>query len=201
MLKRLVKSSRIIIVGDPKQSIYSFRGAVTGGMHALSFAHNTSPLDLSTSFRCPSAIVENLLDGTFQTSSVSEKVEVSSTSPNLTLEEWGKIAPSYVETTRLFSHLHSVYSLWEGLCQWQDQILDQSSSTLCVGSELRTYHDPQFSGAIDDWTAEREAKGSASAADMGGCMRVFAEHGADLGQATCWYAEHIFAQKGLHPAS
>jgi ATP-dependent exoDNAse (exonuclease V) beta subunit len=63
--------------------------------------------------------------------------------------------------------------------------------------KLGAEEDPkvQVLGAIDEWEGERLAKGSASAADLAACMRVFAEHGTNLGQAIR-YAEHLFAQQG-----
>ena len=48
-------------------------------------------------------------------------------------------------------------------------------------------------GAIDDWELEKLAKQSTTAADLAACMRVFASHGENLGQAIR-YAETLFAQ-------
>lgn len=53
----------------------------------------------------------------------------------------------------------------------------------------------QTLSAIADWEAEKLDKESTSASDLAACMRVFAEHGSDLGQ-TIRYAEHVLAQKG-----
>ena len=56
MLGHLTRS-RIIAVGDPWQSIYAFRGAVTNGMERLKERFAMTEADLSVSFRCPEAIV------------------------------------------------------------------------------------------------------------------------------------------------
>ena len=46
---------------------------------------------------------------------------------------------------------------------------------------------------ITIWLAAKEARGSKTAKDTADCMRVFASHGENLGQAIR-YAEHLFAQ-------
>ena len=53
----------------------------------------------------------------------------------------------------------------------------------------------QAKGAVNDWLAEKSAKGSKTAADLAACMLVFIERGSDLAQAIR-YAEHILAQDG-----
>jgi hypothetical protein len=52
MLKKLV-TKRVIAVGDPWQSIYAFRGAVTNGMTALKEHFDAQELPLSITFRVP----------------------------------------------------------------------------------------------------------------------------------------------------
>ena len=59
LILRLAKSSRIVLVGDPHQAIYGFRGSVAGAMGVLeSQLGITSPLQLSVTYRCPKAVVE-----------------------------------------------------------------------------------------------------------------------------------------------
>lgn len=194
MLRRLCKTSRIILVGDPYQSVYGFRGAVQSGMQELSHGFSTSPLDLSTSFRCPSVIVENA------------RWRV----PHYQwIREGGRVEHlQQLDLTSLPEAAAFICRNNAPLLSLAFRLLSNGRSVSVAGSDigpkligiLRRFGDESLPrsavlSAIDDWTAEREAKGSASAADMGACMRVFAEHGADLGQATR-YAEHIFAQKG-----
>jgi DNA helicase II / ATP-dependent DNA helicase PcrA len=57
MLEELV-DKRVIIVGDPWQSIYAFRGAVQGGMAALVAKFNMVEFPLSMTFRVPKKGVE-----------------------------------------------------------------------------------------------------------------------------------------------
>jgi hypothetical protein len=57
MLEKLVHK-RVIIVGDPWQSIYGFRGAVANGMRQLVTKFNMHELPLSITFRVPKKGVE-----------------------------------------------------------------------------------------------------------------------------------------------
>jgi hypothetical protein len=57
MLEKLVHK-RVIIVGDPWQSIYGFRGAVANGMRQLVSKFNMHELPLSITFRVPKKGVE-----------------------------------------------------------------------------------------------------------------------------------------------
>jgi superfamily I DNA/RNA helicase len=57
MLEKLFYK-RMIIVGDPWQSIYGFRGSVQNGMQALVAKHNMREMTLSTTFRVPKLGVE-----------------------------------------------------------------------------------------------------------------------------------------------
>jgi len=58
MLEKLV-TQRLIAVGDPYQSIYRFRGAVSSGMTSLKQKFNMREMGLSVSFRCPIAVIQN----------------------------------------------------------------------------------------------------------------------------------------------
>ncbi len=52
-------SSRLIICGDPKQAIYSFRGADTSSMEKIrGLRQDWIDLPLTTTFRCPKKLVE-----------------------------------------------------------------------------------------------------------------------------------------------
>lgn len=58
-LKRLARK-RLIAVGDPCQAIYGFRGAHEHSMQLMRDEFNMKKLTLTTSFRCPEAIVEHV---------------------------------------------------------------------------------------------------------------------------------------------
>jgi len=52
------KTGRIILIGDPRQTIYGFRGADTNGMSRLSAELGAATFPLTITYRCPKAIVE-----------------------------------------------------------------------------------------------------------------------------------------------
>lgn len=57
--KALRGDGRLTVVGDPKQSIYGFRGAVTDSMgKMLELRPHWTRLPLATTFRCPKVVVE-----------------------------------------------------------------------------------------------------------------------------------------------
>jgi len=56
--KLVADDGRKIIVGDPKQAIYSFAGADSQGFFDYQKQKNTITLPLSVSFRCPKLVVE-----------------------------------------------------------------------------------------------------------------------------------------------
>src|SRR5262249_47773091 len=60
-----------------------------------------------------------------------------------------------VGTTLRFSDLRSASYLMAGLCQWQDQILDQNWLASCVVSGTTIYRDPQFSALFKPGQMQR----------------------------------------------
>jgi hypothetical protein len=48
---------RVIVVGDSRQAIYGFRGAVQDGMNMMRLQLRAKVLTLSTTYRCPKAVV------------------------------------------------------------------------------------------------------------------------------------------------
>jgi superfamily I DNA/RNA helicase len=60
ILKKMVKSRRIIAVGDPLQAIYGFRGALSDSLHQLQARFAMQTLPLTISFRCARAITKNV---------------------------------------------------------------------------------------------------------------------------------------------
>lgn len=57
MLDQIVNGNRLFAVGDPCQAIYGFRGAYGDSMDRLQHKFHMRTLTLSTSFRCPQAVV------------------------------------------------------------------------------------------------------------------------------------------------
>lgn len=58
MLRKIVGKRRLIAVGDQCQAIYGFRGAHEDGMDELKRKFEMKQFSLTTSFRCPTAVVE-----------------------------------------------------------------------------------------------------------------------------------------------
>lgn len=57
MLRKMVKTNRLIAVGDEFQSIYGFRGAHADSMSLLQQSFDMRRHDLTICFRCPQAVV------------------------------------------------------------------------------------------------------------------------------------------------
>lgn len=51
-------NGRIVLVGDPRQAIYGFRGADVGGMTRLSQELGAKTFPLTATYRCPAEVVE-----------------------------------------------------------------------------------------------------------------------------------------------
>jgi len=58
MMARAASSGRVIVVGDSRQAIYGFRGAVQDGMQMMKVTLRASGAKLSTTYRCPKAVVK-----------------------------------------------------------------------------------------------------------------------------------------------
>lgn len=54
----LDKSGKVLIIGDPKQSIYQWRGADEQAMYRLMSSFNAEQLPLPITYRCPVSVVE-----------------------------------------------------------------------------------------------------------------------------------------------
>lgn len=193
MLDKLGKG-RLCAVGDPWQNIYGFRGAKSGGMGSIAERFSTTSCDLSISFRCPKAIVEHVHWRVphFKWMKGGGHVEELKELPSADIGDGATIlcrnnAPLFKCAMQLLSTGRSV------------QVVGSEIGPKLIGI-MRKLCDENSSkettiAAIDLWLEERSAKGSKTAKDLADCMKVFAEHGNDLGQAI-HYAEHLFAQQG-----
>jgi superfamily I DNA/RNA helicase len=193
MLHHLSKS-RLIAVGDPYQSIYRFRGAETNGMSKLAQRFAMTPANLSISFRCPKAIVQAVQWRAPHMQWLKEGGRVG-VLKNPTLDSFtdGSViicrnnAPLFALALRLLASGRSVSVAGS----------DVGPRVIGIMRRLGEDNDKQEEvlAAISKWEAEKVAKGSTTAPDIAGCMRVFANHGTTLGQAVA-YAEHLFKQTG-----
>lgn len=193
LLRRLV-TRRIIAVGDPWQSIYAFRGAVSGGMRELSHQFKMTEFPLSISFRCPSAIVRNVHWRVphFRWHREGGRVEtLSSISPSDLPDEAAVICRN---NAPLFSAALRTLSAGRSISVVGSDIGPRLVGTMRrLGDEGMTQ--AQTLEAIDWWLEEKLAKESKTAIDMANCMRVFASVAGTLSGAIAT-AEHIFAQRG-----
>ena len=192
MITKLTKSSRLSGVGDPHQSIYAFRGAQASGMSDAVRAYSMTECDLTVSFRCPEAIVR----------SVQWHV------PKF---RWAKSGGSVTELDRLdVTNLPTEATF---ICRNNAPLFSLAMRCLSAGigvnvsgsdigpklvrqmKKLGKEDTPRtaLKAAIAEWRAAKEDRGSRTAADTAACMQVFADHGANLGQAIA-YAEHLFKQ-------
>jgi superfamily I DNA/RNA helicase len=193
LLDRLIKH-RSIFVGDPWQSIYGFRGAVQSGMATLATKFTTTPADLSTSFRCPQAVVE------------AARWRV----PHFKwIKEGGHVEQlQSLDAVSISDDATIICRNNAPLFKMALQLLVAGRSVSVSGSDIgpkvigimRKLGDAEMSAgatvsAIDGWLEERLARGSNTASDLADCMKVFASHGSSLSTAIA-YAEHLFAQKG-----
>lgn len=194
MLEKLV-TKRLIGVGDPWQNIYGFRGAKAEGMREAKARYSMRGLNLSVSFRCPRAVVENarwrvphykwLKDGG-HVETLAEHSGHDFPDDGVAIISRNN-APLFAVALRLLQLGRSVH------------IAGSDIGPKLVAT-MRRLGDPDLPrasvvAAIDGWLSERLAKSSTTAADLAACMRIFAEHGANLGQAIA-YAERLFAQTG-----
>ena len=191
MITKLTKSSRLIGVGDPHQSIYAFRGAQANGMSDAVTAYSMTECDLTVSFRCPEAVVN----------SVRWHVPKfkSAKSGGLVRElEWLEVTslanPTFIcrNNAPLFRLAMRCLSAGIGVNVSGSDIgprLIRQMKKLGKEDMTRT----ATKAAITEWQAAKEDRGSKTAADQAACMLVFADHGANLGQAIA-YTEHLFKQ-------
>ena len=193
MLLRM-RTSRIVSVGDPFQSIYQFRGACQDGMGRLASQFRMTELPLSVSWRCPSEVVKNARWRVpkFRWSREGGRVE------RLGHLNFDDIPPGSAIICRnnapLFSLAFSAISNGRSV-----SVAGSDLSAKLVGV-MRRFGDsslprPSVLSAIDEWYFKRQEAGSKTAGDAAECMRIFANKGKDLGQAIA-YAEDIFKQKG-----
>jgi superfamily I DNA/RNA helicase len=204
MLDKLV-TNRLIAVGDPYQSIYAFRGAMTTSMATLQAKFNMRPMGLSISFRCPRAIVER---ARFR-------------APHMLYPDWAKEGRVDDQTMDRDNRI-----------LWSADLIPDGAAVICrnnaplfrlafaliragrgvsiVGSDIgpglvkalkklgpETLNEEQAYAAIDRWEKEKlqKAKGKATVKDKAECLRVFVSVGRSLAGAIA-YAESIFRSQG-----
>lgn len=197
MLEKLV-TQRLIAVGDPYQSIYAFRGAVISGMDSLEAKHAMTSMTLSTSFRCPCAIVRR----------------AQSRAPHMNWPDWAEEGsihePKQWSSADIPENAAIICRNNAPLFRLGFRLIRAGRGVSIVGADIgpglvkvlkklgpETATQSEVFDLIDKWEDERgrKAKSKESIADRAECLRVFAEHGSNLSGAVA-YAEHLFKSTG-----
>ena len=187
MVAKLTKHSRQIGVGDEAQAIYEFRGANSNAMPDAVAQFSMAEFPLSTSFRCPSKITENVH---WRVPDITSLVDGGSVSHGGGLDlrpDTAVICRYNAPLVRLAMELTSqgIHVDVAGV-DIGAKVLRQLSK---LGPESLTRS--QALSAIDDWQAERESLDSKTAPDLADCMRVFVNKTQSLASAIA-YAKHLF---------
>lgn len=197
MLRQLART-RLIAVGDPWQSIYAFRGAVSSGMGSLIRDFKMAEFTLSVTFRCPISVVRRAQDRV----------------PHMKWAPWaveGKVASLHRWDASVIPDGAAVICRNNApLLKLGFALLKEKRGIHIVGMDigpsmvktLQKLGDPsmpriELLKAINKWEADRLAKGknAGSISDKAECLRVFAEETDDLSGAIA-YADHIFKVTG-----
>jgi DNA helicase-2/ATP-dependent DNA helicase PcrA len=197
MMKRLV-TQRFMGVGDPWQSIYAFRGAVTNGMKALVEHFQCTELPLSLTFRVPRKGVERAHSRVPWFEAYHANPEGTIT----TLDEWG---PNDIPASAAIICRNNAPLLSLGF-----KLLASHRAIKLVGMDigaglvriLRKLGPVELKGmeldnAIATWTknALQSAKNPASVYDRADCLHVLTRGRKHLGEAII-QAESLFKQEG-----
>src|SRR5262245_8473714 len=197
MLVKLVNRD-FIAVGDPWQSIYGFRGAVTSSMSRLRERFRMHEMTLSVSFRCPRKGVERARQRVphmkYPEWAIEGIVEA--------LPEWNaKCIPDNAaiicrNNAPLMSAALQLLRAGRGVHLVGTDLGPQLTKALKKFGDVQMPQE-QVYDAIDQWERDklRKSRNAASVSDKAECLRVFAGFGPTLGAAIA-YAEHIFAAKG-----
>lgn len=197
MLKKLF-AGRLIAVGDPYQSIYGFRGAVQSGMDSLESHFQMRPMSLSTSFRCPKAVVELARER----------------APHMQYPNWAKpgqiIRHDGWDSSHIPDHAAIICRNNAPLMKMALRLLSEGRGVNLVGKDIgpglikimkklgsEGMNQEGVYDAIDNWeqTQLRKQKNAAGVHDRAECLRVFASAGQNLG-ASIAYAEGLFKSEG-----
>lgn len=198
--KMVAPGGRLIAVGDPNQAIYGFRGAHHSSMEELCSRFSMKSLELSTSFRCPKAVVRRahwrVPHMAYPDWAIEGKVE--------TLEEWS--ADSVPDGAAILCRNNApIFS-----CAMQ--LIRAGRGVKIVGSDIGaslvkileklgpgdTKQEAVYR-AVKSWEVAQLAKvhetRHAAVHDRAQCLLVFAEFGQTLDAAIA-YAKHLFSSSG-----
>lgn len=195
---QLLVTQRIIAVGDPLQSIYAFRGALTNSMDALAETFHMEDLTLSVSFRCPQAVVEA---ARFR----APHMQWAPGAKVGTVEELKRWTAQDIPDGSAIVCRNNAPLMSAAL-----RLLRAGRGVKLVGTDLgpqlikalkklgpSDMTQEKMLEAIAQWEMEklRRSRNSEITTDKADCLRVFAKFGSTLSEAIA-YAEHIFAAAG-----
>jgi len=196
MLRKLAKK-RLIAVGDQCQAIYGFRGAHEDGMEKLRQDFSMKEMILSTSFRCPIAVVEHARwraphmqwpawakpglvawSGSWSASDLADDAAIICRNN----------APLFSTAIRLLKNGRT--------CQLDGKDVITSLTKVMRKFGSSDMKQPDVLDKIDRWAAKEKEKNKKRAHskidDRAECMRLFARQGATLGDGLA-YAQHLMA--------
>lgn len=195
MLQKLVRG-RLGCVGDPWQSIYAFRGAVTQGMQQIKERFNCEESDLSISFRCPQAIVNHARwrVPTFKSNKPGGTVDLLQTLEAKTIPEGAAIVCR--NNAPLFRSALSLLMCGRSVSVSGSEI---GPKLIRLLGKICSDQDDQETmlGKIEAWKIEKleNSQSPGQVHDTAECLKVFAGFGQTLTQAVA-YVEHMFKQQG-----
>lgn len=194
-LRKLVGQRRLIAVGDQCQAIYGFRGAHEDGMEKLRRDFSMTQLSLSTSFRCPRAVVRH----------------VHWRAPQMRWPEWadeGRVIPPAEWSAADLAHDAAIICrnnaplfstairlLKNGrTCEVDGKDIIQSITKTMRKFGSSDMRQVDVLDRINAWTLTEKDKNKKRAHDRiddrAECMRIFAKQGDTLGDALS-YAQHL----------
>ena len=198
MLEKLVRG-RLFAVGDPWQSMYAFRGSVTGSMKKLKAKFNMKEMTLSVSFRCPQHIVlraqSRVPHMKFAAWAKEGKVETLDRWTLETILDGSAIvcrnnAPLFSLALKLLANGRGVKLVGRDIGPGLVKVLRKVSPNDALPQEavLQKLEDMEHE-------AIRKGKDPDSTHDRFECLRVFADRGSSLGEAIL-YAKDLFSREG-----
>jgi hypothetical protein len=199
VLRKLVKSRRLIAVGDDAQSIYAFRGAHPGSMDLLREEFAMKEMLLSISFRCPERIVR---EAQWRAPHMQWAPANNGRGQVETLGSWG-CSDLPDRCTILCRNNAPLFGLaFKLLKAGRNPQLSGNDVGKSLVKTMKKFGRPELpradvEAAIYQWQTIKltKSRNEASILDQAQCMRIFAEQGETLADAIA-YAEHILAAKG-----
>lgn len=197
-LRKLVKSKRLIAVGDPNQAIYGFRGAHEDSMSKLQNDFQMKPFGLSISFRCPKNVVK----------------EAQWRAPHMKWADWAKDGEvkhlSEWSADDVPQHAAIICRNNAPIFTMAIKLLKNGRYPQIIGNDIGKYllkvmkkfgkadlPREQALGELSLWITEKEKKtrNKSKVWDQAACIKVFLDQGDTLGDALA-YAEHLFNSQG-----